>query len=207
MKIGPREQIILAIVGVVLVVVAIGAFLVWPQVQQLGAIDGQIATARADVASAQAMLQTVEQSKARASDTDAKWMRLANLVPDGPDLPSLIVELQDAAFASGVQLLGVTPSNPVGNGSYYTVPIQVQVIGTWSDTVDYLQRLPKFNRGLRVVESSTARTTNDAVKAQANATLPEYAESTTIKLEAYMIPVAAPATPTPPAANAPATGK
>jgi type IV pilus assembly protein PilO len=203
MKIGPREQIILAIVGVVLVIAAIGAFLIWPQVQRLSALDGEIATARADVASAQAMLQTVEQSKARASETDAKWLRLANLVPDGPDLPSLIVELQDSAFDSGVQLLGVTPSNPVPTSSYYSIPIQVEIIGTWADTVDYLQRLVKFNRGVRVVESSTTRVSNADVASKENLPIPDYAEHTVIKLEAYMIPSAsALTTPTaPPAGN------
>ena len=176
MKIGPREQIILVIVGVVLVIVAIGAFLIWPQVKQLGTLDGQIASARADVASAQALLQTVEQSKARASETDAKWLRLANLVPDGPDLPSLIVELQDTAFDSGVQLLGVTPSNPVANSSYYSVPIQVDIVGTWSDTVDYLQRLVKLNRGLRIVESSTTRVNNADMLQKENTPIPDYSE-------------------------------
>jgi type IV pilus assembly protein PilO len=203
MKIGPREQIILAIVGVVLVVVAIVAFLIWPQIQQLGKLDSEIAAARGDVASAQALLQTVEQSKARASETDAKWLRLANLVPDGPDLPSLIIELQDAAFDSGVQLLGVTPSTPVAQSSYHSIPIQLDVIGTWSDTVDYLQRLVKLNRGIRIVESSSTRTNNSDVAAKENQPIPEYSERTVIKIEAYMIPSAAVlSTPTaPPAGN------
>jgi Tfp pilus assembly protein PilO len=202
MKIGPREQIILSVVAVVVVILAIAAFLVWPQVQKLSSMDKDIALARADVASAQALLQTREQSKQRASDTDAKWLRLANLVPDGPDLPALIVELQDAAFASGVQLLGVTPSNPVGTANYYSIPIQVEIVGTWADTVDYLQRLPKFNRGLRIVESSTTRVNNSDVITKENATVPDYSERTTIKIEAYMIPASAGTTPT-----APATGQ
>jgi Tfp pilus assembly protein PilO len=207
MKIGPREQIIASVVAVVVVLVAIGAFLVWPQVQRLGELDGEMKLARADVASAQALLQSREQSKQRASETDAKWMGLANLVTNEPDLPSLIVELQDAAFASGVQLLGVTPSNPVGTANYYSIPIQVEIVGSWADTVDYLQRLIKFNRGLRIVESSTVRVNNTDVITRENATLPDYSSKTTIKLEAYMIPVSSGTTATPPAATAPATGQ
>ena len=204
MKIGPRERIIVAVVAVVIVLGAIGAFLVWPQIQKLGQVNGSISAARADVATAQALLETREQSKQRASDTDAKWLRLANLVPGEPDLPSLIVELQDAAFASGVQLLAVTPSNPVGTANYYSIPIQVEVLGSWADTVDYLQRVYKLNRGVRIVDSSTVRVNNTDVLTKENAQIPDYSEKTAIRLEAYMIPASSSTTATPPAATAPA---
>jgi type IV pilus assembly protein PilO len=206
MRIGPREQIILAFVAVAVVLIGIGAFMVWPQAQKLGELDAGINSARADVASAQALLATREQSKERASDTDAKWMRLANLVPSEPDLPSLIVELQDAAFSSGVQMIGVTPSNPVGTANYYSIPIQVEVLGTWPDTVDYLQRIAKFNRGVRIIESTTVRVNNADVATKENLTVPDYSSRTTIKLEAYMIPASASTTSTAPAAVAPAAG-
>jgi len=207
MKIGPREQIGIAIGLTLVVLIAIGALLVWPQIQKLGELDKSIADARTEVATAKALLQTREDSKQHASDTDAKWMRLSNLVPDGPDLPSLIVELQDAAFASGVQLLGVTPSAPVATEKYYSIPIQVEVVGSWADTVDYLQRIMKFNRGIRIVESNTVRVNDPDVVTRENVTIADYSERTTIKIEAYMIPTSAGATSTAPATTAPVTGQ
>ncbi|MDR3685416.1 MAG: type 4a pilus biogenesis protein PilO [Coriobacteriia bacterium] len=207
MKIGPREQIGIAIGLTVVVLIAIFALLVWPQWQKLGETDKSIADARTQVQTAKALLATREDSKQHASDTDAKWMRLANLVPDGPDLPSLIVELQDGAFASGVQMLGVTPSTPVATANYYSIPIQVEVVGSWADTVDYLQRIMKFSRGIRIVESSTVRVNNPDLIARENLSIPDYSQKTVIKLEAYMIPTSAGATSTAPAATAPATGQ
>lgn len=208
MKIGPREQVIISAVVVVVILGAIIGFLIWPQIRRIGDLDGQIASAQGDVASARALLQTREQSKARAADTNARWLRLANLVPDGPDLPSLIVELQDAAFDSGVQLLGVTPSAPVGAATYYSIPIKLDVVGTWADTVDYLQRLQKFNRGLRIVDSSSARVQNTDVANTENAVLPDYSVRTAIDIEAYMIPASSSSTSTPAPSAAPtATGQ
>ena len=200
MKIGPREQIILAIAAVVVVIIGIGAFLVWPQIQQLGDLDGKISAAQAQVTAAKQLYAVRVQSKDRAAETDAMWLRQSNLVPEGPDLPSLIVELQDAAFSSGVQLIAVTPSAPSGTQSYYTIPITMQVLGTWSDTVDYLQRLFKLNRGLRIVQSSSVRTSNTEQASHENSTLPDYALLTNINLEAYMIPASqdsSATTPTP----------
>jgi Tfp pilus assembly protein PilO len=206
MKIGPREQIIIAVAVVAVVLVAIVVGLILPQIGANSELDKNIVTARGEVEAAKGLLALRAQSKDRAAATDAKWLRLADLVPESPDLPSLIVELQDAAFASGVQLIAVTPSPPTVGTTYYTIPVQVVVIGTWPDSVDYLQRLMKLNRGLRVVQSSSVRTSNDDQKDLENVALPDYALATTIKIEAYMIPSAAssaPATPAPAAAPAP----
>jgi len=201
MKLGPRERVIITIVVVAVVVVAMIAFLIWPQIQRSSQIEAQISSAKDEMASAQALLASREQSKSKAAETDAKWLRLASLVPDGPDLPSLIVELQDAAFDSGVQILGVTPSTPVPYTSYYSIPMKVQILGTWADTVDYLQRLMTFNRGLRIVDSSSSRVNNSDVQTTENTAIPDYSVKTTIDVEAYMIPSASPsssATVTPP---------
>jgi Tfp pilus assembly protein PilO len=202
MKIGPREQIIIAGVVVVVVLVAIVGGLILPQISSNSELDQSIVSARSEVDAARGLLAVRVQSKDRASTTDAKWLRLADLVPESPDLPSLIVELQDAAFASGVQLTAVTPAAPTAGATYYTIPIQLTVIGTWPDTVDYLQRLLKLNRGVRIVQSSSARTTNDAQQDKENMSLPDYAPETTILVEAYMIPSATSSTtpaPAPPA--------
>jgi Tfp pilus assembly protein PilO len=199
MKIGPREQIIIAVAVVVVILIAIAVGLILPQIGTNSDLDKSIVTARGDVERAKGLLALRAQSKDRAAATDAKWLRLADLVPESPDLPSLIVELQDAAFASGVQMTAVTPSPPTVGATYYTIPIQVTVIGTWPDSVDYLQRLMKLNRGLRVVQSSSARTSNEAQKDLENVALPDYALLTTIKVEAYMIPSAASSTTTTPA--------
>jgi Tfp pilus assembly protein PilO len=188
MKIGPREQIIFAFVAVIVIVVVVGGVAIVPQWQRLNDLNQSITQARSDNQTAKQLLEVRVESKNRAADTDAKWLRLANLVPDGPDLPSLIVELQDAAFASGVQIVSIAPSPPTSYAKYYSIPITMQVIGSWADSVDFLERIMKLNRGVRIVESSSARTTNTEQAAKENLPLPDYATVTTIKLEAYMIP-------------------
>jgi Tfp pilus assembly protein PilO len=188
MNIGPREQLIVAGVAIVVVVVAIAGLLVFPKFQELAVLDQNISAAQAGVDKAKGVLALREASKNRTVENDARWLRLANLVPDGPDLPSLIVELQDAAFTSGVQLVAVTPSAPNATSQYYAIPVELQVLGTWADTVDFFQRAAKLDRGIRITDSVTARTTNTEQLSRENETIPDYAELTTIRVEAYMIP-------------------
>jgi type IV pilus assembly protein PilO len=204
MKIGPREQIIVSAVVAVIVILAVAAFLVWPQVQQIGQLNDEIKAAQSEVERGRALLDARKASKDRAAETDARWLRLANLMPEGPDLPSLIVELQDSAFAAGVQLVSVKPEAPTPGAEYYTIPIEVQVIGTWADSVDFLQRIMKLNRGVRVMESVSTRTDNAEQAARENEFLPDYSAYTVIKLEGYMMPSSSGSTATPAATATPA---
>ncbi len=195
MKIAPREQFILTVVAAVLVVVVLIAVLVYPSYTKLTSLDSDISQAQIDVSTAKSLLAQRQGIKDRSAQTDAKWLTLANQVPDNPDLPALIIELQDAAFDSGVQLVAVTPAVPTNLGTYVSVPISIEILGTWADTVDYLQRISKLSRGLRTIQVSANVTDNTSQISRENAPLPAYFEDTKLDLEAYMIPASTGATP------------
>ena len=201
MKIGPREQLILLIVGLAVVLAAVVALLVWPQYQKQKSLDAQITTAEQQLSASRALLAQRQTIKNQAATTDAQWLRLASLVPENPDLPSLIIDLQDAAFASGVQIVAMNPGEPTESAdkSYVIIPLGLSIAGTWADTIDYLKRIQKLPRGLR--ESSFTAVVTPAPPV--GSTLPNYSEATAIKLEAYMIPASTSTTPA--AVPAPAT--
>ncbi len=204
MKIAPRELFILTVVGSVLLIIVMIAALIYPSFTKLGDLDAQIAVAETEVSTAKSLLAQRQAIKDRSAQTDATWLTLANQVPDNPDLPALIIELQDAAFDSGVQLVAVTPTKPTDQGTYVKVPVQIEVLGTWADTVDYLQRIGKLSRAIRIY-SSTTNVTSDATQLnRSNSSLSAYAGDSVLALEAYMIPASTGATPTAPAVPAPA---
>ena len=192
MRIAPRTQFILVIVGMVVLLIIVGALVVWPQYRTLGVMDAKIAAADQEVALQKTRLAQRQEIKDRAAQTDAKWLRLANEVPDSPDLPSLIIELQDLAFSTGVQLTAITPATPTASkdGTYFTIPIKLTVIGTWADSVEFMQKLNKLDRGIRTTDAKTALYSGTT----ANPTLPNYAVTNDVDIEAYLIPAAASST-------------
>ena len=75
----------------------------------------QIQEAEQEVDEANALLLQRQDMKDRAAQTDAAYLRLANSVPETPELPSLIIELQDVALQSGVNFEGLRPEDPISS--------------------------------------------------------------------------------------------
>jgi len=199
MKVSPRDRMLLTMVAAALVVFALIASLVYPQVRQLGRLTTQVAEATAQADAAKLQLDQRAAFKDRAVETNAKWLRLMNRVPDTPDLPSLIIELQDTAFKSGVNVLTVTPTQPSAApaGTYQLLPVSLSIVGSWTDTIDYLQALMKLDRGVRLVNVEVA-----IAGPSPEFKLAPYSLNSAITLETYVIP-SAPASPTATPAPAP----
>jgi Tfp pilus assembly protein PilO len=205
MKLSPRDKFLLTAVGLGIVVLVIAVVGVWPLFGRLNALSAQIKTAQADLSSQQALVQARAAIKDRAAENSAKWLALGNLVPDRPDLPALIIEIQDVASMSGVKVVSVTPAAPELSETkdYTTIPVELLVVGSWADTVDFMQQLPKLTRGVRTVmfDVSIPSETNYPYD-----NLKPYTPRTQVLIEAYSIPPAS-ALPTAPAPAAPAAGE
>ena len=148
------------------------------------------AQAQADAAKLQ--LDERRGFKDRAIETNAKWLRLMNQVPDTPDLPSLIIELQDIAFASGVQLVAVQPADVVPLDTYTAVPVSVEILGT----LGRHGRLPAVAAQARPGRAPElgqrhGRRQRTANSRAATPSCRPYAVDTKINMQAYLIPTSA----------------
>jgi Tfp pilus assembly protein PilO len=157
MKLSYRNKLILAGAVAVLLAVLVLVLLVLPQFQRLRTYDDQIAAADAQISQAQSLLAQRQEVKARSAETEAKRIRLANQMPETPELPSLIIELQDTVNEAGLEFASLTPTEPsVTEAGYSEITMAMLVRGTWQDTVDLMQRLPKLTRQIRIVGFNTA---------------------------------------------------
>lgn len=197
MKLSPRDQLLVVAIAMLVVVGALVAVLVVPMFGRLSGLDAKIQTATDDVSMARAQLAKRQQIKNDAAVTGDSLLELANAMPENPELPSLIIDLQDTAYEQDVQLTSVKPGDLVPNAGFVGVPIEIQVVGTWGDTIDYLQALRTLTRQVRVVSFSSGRADKDVEEAG----FAPYTPVTVINLDAYAIPSSsstgtAPAAPT-----------
>jgi Tfp pilus assembly protein PilO len=216
-KLSPRDKLIAIAAGLLLVVVVLIVVFVVPQFGKLKSIGAEIEAANTASAQANALLGQRTAIKNEAAGTGSALLRLATAVPASPELPSLIIELQDAAYASGVSLRSVTPADPQldASGKFVYAELGMEVWGTWADTVDFLGRIRnKLGRAVRVREFNSSVLT-ELEASPAKLELPPYYQvKTGVKVLTYVIPegsVAASGTtstaaPAPAPAPAPAEG-
>ncbi len=151
MNLSPRNRLILTIALVVVVAIVLAVVLIYPQVNKLRELDVQIAQAQSEIDQAQGLLEQRQAIKNQASQTDAALLKLSNEVPENPELPSLIIELQDTANEAGVEFRTLTPLEPEPRTGYSAIGLQMDVTGGWADAIDFMQRLNKLTRQVRIV--------------------------------------------------------
>jgi len=188
-KLTPRNKLILVSVVAGIVVALLFVVLVLPQFAKLSESQKQIEEAEKQAQAASALLDQRREVKNAASVTDATLIQLNNAVPENPELPSLIIELQDVAYSTGVSLRAVVPGTPIQNEGedYFTIPIDLETWGTWSDSLDFLQQIGGIQRQTRTVEFEALPLEETAANDAGIDLPPYYQVKITTKLEAYVI--------------------
>jgi type IV pilus assembly protein PilO len=156
----PRTRNILALggLGIVLVLVAFWFLLLSPLLSELE-------TARAEREAAEAQLQNLNQQVAEleavrnnAPDIERRLLELSRRVPEQDEIPSLLVQIQEVADASGVVQLSVEPGVPqVFNAdgvNYSRIPVEMSFEGTYEELQDFLFRVRNLSRLVTVNEVS-----------------------------------------------------
>jgi Tfp pilus assembly protein PilO len=153
MKISAIQMMIAA--GVLAFVVAAAAvfLLVVPQFTQLGDLEARRLAAEQTMSATQAKLVQLEQVKRGASETQAQLIKISNQVPDSPELPTLVLELQNAADSAGLDFQSIKPAEPIDvtAANYREIAIQIKLQGRWADVLDFLRRTQKMTRAIRMV--------------------------------------------------------
>jgi type IV pilus assembly protein PilO len=187
MKLTSMQKMLAVIALIAVVSVAVFALVILPKFGEIAQLDSDLQAAKDQVAQTQTLLNQLQQAKANAAVTQADLLRLSNEFPENPELPSLIIELQDVANSSGVRFNSVTPQEPSNTpGQAFTeVPIQVSLGGKWSDVLDYLRRINKMTRAVRVTDvalSPVAASTSPTVSVEPSL-------SAELSLRAYVMAV------------------
>ena len=186
MKLTSMQKMIIAIVAIVALAVLAVVLLIAPRFAELSALDVEAQSAQQSLQQAQALLGQLEQAKARASETQAELLKLGTEVPDSPQLPTLIIEVQDISNASGINVTRIGPQLPVGaeGKGYSEIVLDTTLQGTWADLLDYLRRLNRTTRLLRVTDISIA----PVIPATTTTTTVETEQKViaTVKMKAYV---------------------
>jgi type IV pilus assembly protein PilO len=149
--VGRTDRNILVLVLLVLLLLVVGYYFLFlgPLLDRLGerseersAKEAQLANLRQEVAE----LEAVQRS---APETERQLLELSKRVPTQPEIPTLVVQMEDVADAAGVTQLSIqpgTPGPPPGGSDYSVVPVTMSFEGTYEQLVDFLRRTRQLAR-------------------------------------------------------------
>ncbi len=191
-RLSAQLQLYIAIAVIVVVALAVVFLGILPQFQKAADVGGEISAEESNLSAAEALLARRQSAKSQSAANEVELMRIANQVPDSPQLPSVIMELQDVANASGVSFEVIEPGEPAPPepladgvvGDYTVVPMTALVRGEWAEVIDYLRRINALERGVRVTEVSVVYV--EAVIDDGVVMSPDYVEAN-IALEVYVM--------------------
>ena len=145
-----RQELVLAAVGAVLVLIAATLLLIRPTRQATAEARADRDTAVAESQTLRDQIKALEALKPKEAELKAQAELAKAEFPATPALPGLVDALQDAASQSGVELGTVAPSTPEAstvNSLLAQITTTVNVSGGYFEIQDFLVRLENLVKG------------------------------------------------------------
>ena len=166
-----RARLILAIVGALLLCIAVYFLLVRARQGELTELNTEIASEEARTAQLRVELSRLQDLQRRAPELQAELDRFRDLVPANHETPDLIFQIDEAAKESGIDFVEITPElpkPPPEGAALAEVRMTVGAQGGYFALQDFIRRLYELDRAMRIdnlamtgSESETGETTID----------------------------------------------
>lgn len=152
MNMNPRTRIALIIGLSVLLVVALGFALIYPQITKASKLETQQIKAEQDLLKMRQVLAERTALSKKEAELKEEQARLESRVPQNAELSTVIRRLQDLAFENEHWLFDLNNSDPVKTEgvAYNTWEARYTIEGSWKNTLDYLKELRDMDRQVRV---------------------------------------------------------
>lgn len=145
-----RQELALAAVGALLVLVAATLLLIRPTRQATAEARADRDTAVAESQTLRDQIKALEALKPKEAELKAQAELAKAEFPATPALPGLVDALQDAASLSGVDLGSVAPGTPTAstaNPQLVQISTTVSISGGYFEIQDFLVRLENLVKG------------------------------------------------------------
>ena len=162
-----RNILVLGLLVILLVVVGYYFLFLGPLLNRLGEGEEERSAKEAQLGNLRQQVAQLEAIQRNAPETERQLLELSKRVPTQPEIPTLVVQIEDVADAAGVTQLAIqpgTPGPPPGGGDYSVVPVTMSFEGTYEQLQTFLTQTRNLARlvtvnGLTYAEATQEGTT------------------------------------------------
>jgi Tfp pilus assembly protein PilO len=149
-----RAPLFVGIAAGVVAVIAVVALLM-PKISAVHKRQDELTSAQQQEQTLRAQLAQLEQDRKEARQIKGQLEQLQSKIPPTADLPSLIRLIQGAATAAAVDFVSISPGQPAapeGGTGVSTIPVAIQVGGSFFSVEEFLFRLEHLPRAVKVTQ-------------------------------------------------------
>ena len=155
-----RNLLILGILAIVILIIGYYFLLLSPLLDRLNEQAQAREDKQAQLEQVQQQVNELEEVRRNSPEIERQLLELSKRVPTQPQIPTLVVQVQEIADTSGVTQLSVEPGDPAppaGGGDYQVVPVTMQFNGTYDEMQNFLFRMRNLARLVTVTDLSYCR--------------------------------------------------
>jgi type IV pilus assembly protein PilO len=146
-----RERNILLIGFLLIVLLAVGYYFLFlgPLLNNLDERAQERADKQAQLANLQQQVAELEAVRENAPEIERQLLELSKRIPTQPEIPTLVVQVEEIADAAGVTQLSIVPGDvvpPEGGGDFSVMPVTMSFTGTYEEMQDFLLRTRNLAR-------------------------------------------------------------
>lgn len=147
-----RRAVIVAGAGAAILALLLVLLLVLPKMAEVTRARKELEDAKVQQQTLSAQLNALKQARDEAPQNEATIREIEGKVPPTADLPGVIRFLRNAAAASGVQVLSLTPATPIpaATGGFSEISVSASGECTYFALVKYLHEMETLPRAATV---------------------------------------------------------
>jgi len=155
-----RNRIILGALAIVLLVVGFYFLLLSPLLGRLDEAAQRREANEARLAQLQQEVAELEEVRRNSPEIERQLLELSKRIPAQPEIPTLVVQVEEIARSSRVTQLSIEPGTPgpaPGGGDFSVVPVTMRFEGTYDEMQSFLLRTRNLARLMTVTDVSYCR--------------------------------------------------
>ncbi len=144
-----RDILILGLLVILLLVVGYYFLLLGPLLNNLDERAQERSDKEAQLANLQQDVAQLEGVRRNAPELERQLLEYSKRIPEEPEIPTLVVQIEEIARASGVTQLSIvpgSPGSPPGGGNYSVLPITMTFEGTYEELQEFTRRVDNLVR-------------------------------------------------------------
>jgi len=139
-----RNILILGILIIVVLIVGYYFLLLSPLRQEYADRVQERSDKQAQLQQVQQEVAELEEIRRNAPEIERQLLEFSKRIPTQPEIPTLVVQVEEIAQLAGVTQVSITPGAPEpppGGGDFQRIPVTMSFEGTYEELQDFMLRL------------------------------------------------------------------